>query len=52
MNNKYNLLLTIILFDYNSTKQDYFYAIKACKVVGDPDSCIATDPPIENGGRF
>lgn len=47
-----NAIKKFILFDYNSTKQDYFYAIKACKVVGDPDSCIDTDPPIENGGRF
>jgi len=39
------------LFDYNSTEQDYFYTIKACKGTGDSLICYSTDPLIRNKGR-
>lgn len=38
------------LFDYNSVAQDYFYTITVCNADSTP-VCIATDPPIANGGR-
>jgi hypothetical protein len=45
------------LYDYNGDPQDYFYSIKACKDIKNPEDsedkevCYSTDPAIENKGR-
>ncbi len=45
------------LYDYNGVPQDYFYSIKACKDIEDPEHpeieevCYSTDPAIQNKGR-
>jgi len=45
------------LYDYNGVPQDYFYSIKACKDINDPENpdikevCYPTDPAIQNKGR-
>jgi len=38
------------LHDENVKAQDYFYTLWVCDT-DDPENCIPTDPPIENGGR-
>lgn len=45
-----NTVRKFVLFDYNGTKQDYFYTIKACPGTN-KEGCITTDPSIENKGR-
>ena len=44
-------LTSFILHDQNSTRQDYFYNIEACKTGTTPLKCVKLDPVMRNKGR-